>query len=313
MIKHYAKIFLVMFFVLILNACTTTSRQALNNQDKTNIKSTRILLNTAQREIIIQHNNWFNSDLPDPYAPLDGGAIVHTSNYNYNPAAGVLGNVLVSAVQSAQNHTTLRSMDPIRNTLQDFNFISYFNTELKSNVAQLSWLKVNRQEIKYNLKGNEADNIALSDENTTLFIGTTYSLNSTFRKLEVVAYVKLVEKPIGKQNPRTLYANNFFFVNRLPQPNGNSKYNKAQWLKNNGLMLKTNLRDAASLLSSMIAINIGNINSVSSAPENTQLITIRPFNGVQMKGKLIKRQNDYYIIAFNDGTIGAVNSEDIIK
>ena len=305
-----AKFILIIFTALCLNACSTISaRQALNNQDKMNIQSNRILLNSTQREIVMKHNNWFNSNLPDPYAPMDGGAIVHR-NHADRPL-NLMSDLLVTGIQYNQASTTLSSMASVRIILEDFNFLDYFNTELHNTVAKLPWLKVQKQEIKYNLNGTESDIVAASNDNTTLFIGTTYALSSTFRQLEVVAYVKLVQKSIGNQEPRTLYANNFVFINRLPEPNKVANENKEYWVKNNGAMLKAKLRDAASLLSSMIAMDIGNTN-VEAYATNTP-ITLRYLLGVKTKGNLIKQQNGYYIIVLNNKEVYAVNSDDIIN
>lgn len=309
MIKNYTKLFLVSFSLLLLASCATTpTRHSLNNQDKVSIKSSRILLNTTQREIVMQHNNWFHSDLADPYAPMDSGAIVK-HNAPVNPNNGLIGALIVSGIQHSQAGSAIKSMAPVRMTLENFDFIAYFNSELHNHVAQLSWLKVKKQEIKYNVQGSELDNVVAANENTTLFIGTTYAFNSVFRQLEVATYVKLIEKPVGNQTPRTLYTNNFFFVNRLSEPNTNANENKARWLANNGAMLKTKLRDAASLLSKMIVMDIDN---KSYTPANDQLITIRTVEGAKMQGKLIKRLNGYYLILLSNKTLYAINSSDIV-
>lgn len=312
MIKHYNYKFLLIFFAgLFLTACaanTTPIRQVLNNHDKVNIKSNRILLNSTQREIVMQHNNWFNSDLEDPYAPMDSGPILHHNDASVPP--GLLNALVIAGIQHHQARSALTSMASVRNVLEDFDFLNYFNGELRKSVTKVPWLNVQKQEIKYNLKGTESDIVAASDENTTLFIGTTYALNSVFRQLEIIAYVKLVQKPVDNQKPRTLYANNFLFINRLPEYYKNASENKERWIKNNGAMLKTKLRDAASLLSNMIAMDIGNSNIEAYTPN--RLITFR-LNGINTKGSLIKKQNGYYIIVLSSKVVVAVNSDDIVN
>lgn len=308
---HYKNIFLL-FAVLFLTSCTaTSSRQVLNNQDKTNIQSSQILLNSTQREIVMQHNNWFNSDYIDPYAPMDSGYIVH-QNAAANPQAGLIGALVVSGIQHSQANSAMTAMAPIRNALEDFDFLSQFNSDLKHTLGQLPWLNVRKQVIKYNVREDETVIANTANENTTLFIGTTYALNSVFRQLEISAYVKLVQKSANKKDVRTLYTNNFFFVNRLSVPNENASQNKERWIKNNGALLKEKMRDASSLLSHMILMDIGNQN-VQAYPLSNKVIAIRTVYGAKEKANIIKQQNGYYIVMMHDNSLYAVNADDIVS
>ncbi len=297
--------YILFFAIFLLTSCATIPpRHALNDDDKRNIHSNNILLNSNQHEIVMRHNNWFDSDLPDPHLPMPSGPIV--------PQAGITSfppTVLI--VKGIQSHLGSIAISPIRSTIKDFDFLKTFNVEIQNTVAKLPWLKVKKQVIKYDLKSKESEIVADANENTTLFIGTTYALNSNFKKLEVAAYVKLAEKSNNNREPHTLYTNNMYFIYRLPEPNKNTKENKKYWINNNGEQLKEKLHDAASLLANMIKVDIGNSHS-NIYQSNNKLIAFRNINGSKTEGHLIKQQNGYYIISSNDNEIYVVNEHDLI-
>lgn len=317
MIKNYTNFLFAFFSVFLLVSCIATKEMpVLSKEEKSKIQSTRILLNTTQREIVMQHNNWLNSELPHPDAPMDSGAIVKqhppiTRNNNQN----IIVDLIVLGISHVRSKNALHSIAPIRETLEDFNFIAYFNKQLRHHVAKLPWLKVKKLEIKYNLLEPEADIVASANEDNTLFIGTTYALNSVFEKLEVIAYVKLWRKPTADQKEHLLYENNFNFIYRLPDAKKNNTENKKRWIKDNGALLKEKLRDAATLLSEMIAMDIDNTSLVNRFASN-KLIVFRNKYGISSKGRLIKRKDNYFIIGHNSllhQELYAVSSNNILE
>jgi len=124
--------------------------------------------------------------------------------------------------------------------------------------------------------------------------------------------VKLVQKSANKKDVHTLYTNNFFFVNRLSVPNENVSQNKERWIKNNGALLKEKMRDASSLLSNMILMDMGNQN-VQAYPLNNKVIIIRTVYGAKVKANIIKQQNGYYIVMLQDNSLYAVNADNIVS
>lgn len=307
--KHY-KIYVIFTAILFLNACSTISpRLPFNKQNRNSIHSTRVMLNSTQREIVMEHNNWFDSEVPDPYAPMDSGPIVH-HNIGLQPQ-DLIGTLIDVSVKNYHANYALSSMAPLRNNLEDYDFLNSFSLKFQKNVTKLPWVKVQKFELKYNLEGTEPEIVNNQKESSILFIGITYSLNSNFKRLKVIAYVKFVQKAIGKDEPRTLYANNFAFIYRLTYPKTKNNYYQKYWVMNNSAMLKTKLGDAATLLSDVIVMDMDD-STVETYSPNKKIVKFFDLDGGRTKGNLIKKKNDYFIIVEKSKQIYIVNAEDII-
>lgn len=299
--------YILFFIVLLLSSCAVIPpRQPLNNHDKINIHSTRVLLNTNQDEIVMRYSNWFDAELIDPEAPMPRGHIVHYVGGSLS--GGLIGAMVVNGIQSRLASIKIA---PIRSSIDDFDFLKVFNSEIQNNVAKLPWLKVKKQIIRSDLQAyKESEIVNAANENTTLFIGTTYALNSTFKRLEVAAYAKLAQKSTSNQKPLTLYTNNMYFIYRLSDPNQSAKANKEYWMKHGGEKLREKLHNAASLLANIIANDIGN--PFSNIYQRNKLITFRDFSGFKTQGHLIKQQDGYYIISSKDNEIYVINEPVLI-
>lgn len=309
--KIFIKSFVFLPTFALLASCAVDQRQALNMQDRNTIKSSHVLVNSTQREIRYTGSNWFSADLPDPYSPLDMGAIVKPDT-DYNAGEGVLAALVVSGIQQHSAGKSIKEISSVRSALNNFNFVQYFNSQLSHKLKSISWLKVGKQEVRYNVKDSENKFVNSVPENTTLFIGTVYALSEQFRELQVNAYVKLVKKQTNGKS-KTLYSNTFYFYDRLPRSKiGSLDQNRILWIRNNGAMLKEKLSIAGSLLSDMIVLDLSkdSLNSYS----DKKIVNFKTVDLGWLKGPLIARKNDYYIISNpSNGYIYAVNSEELKK
>ncbi len=314
--KSAIKVFALLSICSLLAACAgVQQRQPLTKQNRTKIKSDKAILNTTQRQIVMQHNDWFNSNVVDPYALMDSGAIVH-HNAGYQPGGGLITALVVAGIKHHEASNAITAMAPIQNTLADFNYVRYFNAQLRRKVYDIPWLKIHSHQIRYNIQQSQADILAATKDNAVLFIGMTYALNSVFNQLEVVTYVKLVDKASKKQTTQTLYANNFYFIYRLNYNTLHKEINKKVWLENNGEFLKNKLREAGALLSSMIATDLSEPSENPYSKIKNQVM-LRTVNGAKVYGKVIKKQQGYYIVTltrngYMNGYIYIVNSKDLV-
>ncbi|HLB56536.1 MAG TPA: hypothetical protein VJK30_04325 [Coxiellaceae bacterium] len=293
--KIFIKCIILFPVLLLLAACAIEpQRQALSTQNKKKIHSTQAVLNTTQKGIRLEQNDMFTSNRPDPYDPMDSGPIVTSSS---PVAIDLTSDVILSSIQNHDISGSKKEITPVRNALGNFNYINYFRSDLQENLSTLSWLKLAQIKTKYNIKQGERKVVDATKENSTLFVGTTYALNSTFERLEVIAYVKLDEKSKNGKSLNTLYKNNFYYIYRLTS--NNKKENKLVWVQNNASLLKSKLRDASSMLSKQIADDINNSNLSSGiAQEKVSIVTI---SGIKDSANVIAKKNNYYILSLTNG------------
>ncbi len=312
--KNFIKIAVFLPVFLVLVACVPTpQRQALSIQDKSSIKSNRVLLNTTQREIVMHQNLWLDSDLSDMYEPMDSGPIV-THTETVAAGGGLLGDLMVEGIKHHDAGNAVKLMDPAQSALGDFDYVKCFRNQLTQKMTDLPWLKVKAQDLQYNISDSEDKIVNSAKENTVLFVGTTYALNSTFKRLEVATYVKLDQKQAAGNPPKVLYTNNFYFIYLIPNPTDKAT-NEKFWTSNNGVMLRSKLTDAASLLSSMIVDDIKNPN-LDPYAQIPKTVTFHAIDGDRVKAKLVGNKNGYYILSLNtsgnmNGYMYAVNSNDL--
>ncbi len=313
--KSLLKFFVLLQVILLLTACAS-QRQTLTLQNRRTIKSDNVLVNTTQRNIRMREMSFLNSDVPSPYAPMDKGAIVKPTPAQAGAGGGLIGGLIVASIQHSDVNDAMKGIMPVQEALGDFNYITIFKGKLKQQLATLPWLKLKSVKEKYNIHNSEQAIVNSARENTTLFIGTTYALDSSFKQLEVAAYVKLDEKLAKGNTPKKLYANNFYYIFRLKQPNTKSKANMQVWTKHHAQLLKTRLRDAASLLSKMIAMDIKHPGKHPYA-KFKQIIIVRTIDGQTEKARVIKQTQDYFIVSLISGirikgTIYAVNPAGVV-
>lgn len=312
--KYLIKIICSLPIFLVLTACVPTpQRQALSVQDRTSIKSNRVLLNTTQREIVIHQNNMFSSDISDPYEPMDSGPIV-VHHATYPIGGGLMGALMVEGVKYHDAGKALKSVGPVQSAMGNFDYIQCFKNQLSQKLQSLPWLNIKTQDLQYNISDTEEKIVNASKENTVLFVGTTYALNSTFKRLEVSTYVQLDQKQSGGNGPKVLYTNNFYYIYRLANPTDKDT-NQKFWTDNNGLMLKSKLTDAASLISGMIVDDMKNP-GIDPYAQITQTVTFHTVDGYKVKAKLVGNKKGYSILSLNSHEDGmnymyAVNSDDL--
>ncbi len=119
--KYIAKITPFILTSLLLTSCAQIQQPRLTPEAKSSIKSTRVIVNSTQTKIMVRHNNIFNSDLPDPYSPMDRGAIL--VHYNGTPMnQGLAGILLVEGIKSVQDSRSDKAIAPVKNKLDEINF-----------------------------------------------------------------------------------------------------------------------------------------------------------------------------------------------
>lgn len=293
---------------ILLSSCTNIQQPRLTKDNMKSIKSTRLVLNTNQTEIMVRRNNLFNSDLPDPYSPMDNGAIL--THHDGTPlTTNLLTMLIIDGTKSMQDYSNKKSISSEKKNLTEINYMSNLNANLKADLSKLHWLNLGGQEIKYNLKSDERSYLAKSKEENILFVGTTYALNSGFKQIEVAAYVELAQKTANNKDPRVLYGNNFHFEYRLPNSMKDKNTKKDFWLANNSENVTKKLKDASSLISSMIAMDMSTENLKR---DNNEIITFYNVDGGKEKGRLIARKNDYYLVALDNNELYAFNADAIV-
>lgn len=312
--KYLIRTVFILPILLVLTACVPMpQRQALTVQDRSSIKSNRVLLNTTQREIVVHQNNIFSSDVSDPYEPMDSGPIV-VHHATYAAGGGLMGALMVEGMKYHDAGKALKAIGPVQSALGNFDYIQCFKNQLSKKLSDLSWLKIKTQDLQYNIGDTEEKIVNASKENTVLFVGTTYALNSTFKRLEVATYVQLDQKQPGENGPKVLYTNNFYYIYRLSNPT-DKETNQKFWTDNNGSMLKAKLTDAASLISGMIIEDMKNP-GIDAYPQIMKTVTFHTIDGAKIKAKLLGNKNGYSILSLksNEGMNGymyAVNSDDL--
>lgn len=310
---------LLTILTVLIAGCAVPQRQPLSLHDRNQIKSSKLILNTAQREIAMQHTNWFSDDLPDPYQPMDSGAIVQRNSGAQSPN-GLLNQLIIAGIEHHGATTAQKKLTPIRQALGSFDYIRYFKQQISKNVASIPWLKARKEILKYNIYDNELALATSSKQKTVMFIGTTYALNSSFNRLEVVAYVKLDQNTTTSDSNKaqkkfqTLYKNNFYYVYRLHRHENSERSNIAEWTKNHAGLLKAKLKNAANTLGYMIALDIKN---PSNSPYTTKpTIRIRTLYTRSTPGYLVTKKSGIYIVSlttggFQNGFMYAINKNSI--
>lgn len=299
--KNFIKCIILFPVLLLLAACAIEpQRQALSLQNKQDIRSNKTLLNTTQNGIRLEENYMFSSNRPDPYDLMDGGYIVRKSSPAFSDA--ILDAYINTEIQKHDINESKIAIAPVRNALGNFNYINYFKSDLQKNLSSLPWLKLQSIKVQYNIKRSEQEIVNTAKANTTLLVGTTYALNSTFERLEVVAYVKLDAKSKNGKAPNALYNNIFYYIYYLQS--NNKKINMPIWIQNNASFLKSKLRDASAMLSNAITTDINNPNGLSGSP----IVDVRTIYGIKDKAKVISKKDGYYVLSLiNGGAIYIVN------
>lgn|SRR3990167_5662099 len=304
--KQFIKCIFILPILLLLAACTMgPQRMAISKQNQKTIHDSKVVLNTTQKGIRMQPDNWFSSDKPNPYDLMDSGYIVRSNSDMGAP--DLLTAVIDIGIQDHISNKMKAGISSERRELSNFDYINIFKDDLNQKLSALSWLKLHKMEVKYDIKRSASKIVNESNTSSTLFIGTTYALNSTFERLEVATYVKLFKKQKNNKSPLALYKNNFYFIYYLPEKN-EAKENEIIWEKNNGKLLKKKLIDASSILSSAIAKDLNNSNIIHQGA-NKNNVTIKTIDGTKEKANIIGRIGDYYILSLVSG--GAIYIEAI--
>lgn len=301
--KTFFKFILVSPILLLLAACANEpKRQALSIQNQKAIHSSQAILNTAQNGIQVEQN-WMSPNRPDPYAPEDSGYIVeHNTGV---PAPDLVSALVISGIEDHAENKSVIAVSPIRNALNNFNYIDYFKDDLNKKLSTLSWLKLKNMKVEYGINRTERQIVNTANDNAILFIGTTYYLNSNFERLEVAAYVKLDGKLNNGRSPVALYKNDFHYVYRLAS--NNAKENRLVWMQNNSALLKAKLRDASKLLSEKIVEDINNPNAFD-ANKNATVVSVITVDGAKENAHVIATENNNYILSLtHSGVIYVVN------
>lgn len=263
MIKKYKILLTIGMLAPFLSGCVA-QRQPITIQQRQQIQSNKTILNTTQTGIRLEENNVFNSNLPAGSDPMDSGYMVHKNDVD-DP--GVLEMVISDDIQDHEISNDKKIISPVRKKLGNFSFISCFQNDLNKNLKALPWLGLKKVTVQYNIKEGEKKIVTTSKENTVLFVGTTYALNSTFERLEVMAYVKLDQRLVQKNDIKKIYYNVFSYTYRLPNSN-TKKTNRILWTQDHAALLKNQLRTASAILSKAIASDMNNPNAASSNTNN---------------------------------------------
>src|SRR3990167_9555780 len=237
---RFKRPFLAINLILVgaLSGCVNINRQPLAVQNRQEIQGNQTIVNTTQKNIVAQGNYMCQS--------ASTGYIV--KKYFTTSEPGLLEEMVAEHETSVNDKSNQAAIAPVRTQLGNFNYMNYFTADLKKNLSNLSWLKLSNITTQYNIKADEQTIVNAAQENTTLFVGTTYLLNPNFENLVVTAQVKLDKKQKNK-SIKTLYQNNFYYIYRLPVSKNKSNENLAIWTKNNALFLKEKLGDASAMLS----------------------------------------------------------------
>lgn len=299
----YFKIIVLIPCLLMLSACAVPpERQALSLQDRNQILSNKTIVNTTQRNVRLQANDFINSEYFDPDNPMDSGAIVKANIRPFGP--DLITGIIITAMENNTDRALKKAVAPIQNALSNFDYLQDFKNNLEKNLSTLSWLHLSQIKIKHTIGESEKKLVRISKQNTVLFVGTTYALNSTFERLMVSVYVKLDLKLRNGQF-KTLYQNDFNYIYRLNHSNSTLK-NKLIWTHDHASFLISKLQDASVLLSHEIVNDLNNPNQLIS---NVRSIThVRTISGHVFKAQIVKQKNGYYFLSLvNGGVIYIVN------
>lgn len=292
----------------LLAGCTTF-RQPMTMASRTKVHSDQAVLNTNQREI--------KPDL-NIQQPLTSATVPASMPNQYNPAVGAaggligsfIGQLIVTGINHHRIKVAEKDIKPIRNELIDYHFMRKLSHQVKSQLRQIHWLKLKKTTYKFGIsKDLKSYLINNAKQNTTLFVGATYALNSDFNALFVKAVVELDKQ--DRQNDKgykVLYKNRFTYLLRLPKQDHNRRTSTADWVKAHGSKLKRALNQASREIAKMIAMDINNPQKKAyESMTNAQVIRFSDEFGDRLSGRLMKKTANGYIVRISDGSLYAFN------
>ena len=160
--------------LLTLSGCNTTPNNYLTKQATNKIGKTDVYITIPQKEIT---------------ADIDKSQV----------AAAVGGGLLFAlidvAVESNRANTAEELIQPIKDNLLGVNFNQLFKEKLELELANITWLNINKIVFNHDLATNQAQtNFESSKSDAVLFVNASYSLSSDFSKLTAKANTSIIPK-----------------------------------------------------------------------------------------------------------------------
>ncbi len=279
---------LALLSILLLTGCVRTVRQPLSVASRKQIKSDQAVLDTDQREINPTYN-------PEPYY------------------GSVLANLVKVVINHYANKKVNKAITPIRSTLTNYDFSKMLYAQLNRKLTKVKWLKLNRTHMDYHLQGKQINKIIRSaKQNTTLLIYLSYDLTPSFQAFVAEADVSLYKKDkTAKKGFKTIYSNQFYYINTLPKKDHHLKQDAKIWTANDGRLIKSALNEAAASLANMLIKDIQNPNSKLYQSIAKKPIKFSKNNLGYQHGKVIAKRADRYLIRANTGAMYNVNRNTI--
>jgi hypothetical protein len=323
--KHILKTVMmlaVLFGLLQLTGCAGYQRTPLTQASRDQITQTHVMVNGIQHHLIIHNNNLLNSHISSGYAPMPEGAIVSYSNtdpgsiYPNGTQGGLIqaiGDDIALAIGAHHDQeNNKKDLQPILLAQGKDHVLLNFKHDLMAHLTKIHWLKAKSGQISYNL-AQYPKRLKAGTANNVLFIGTTYALNSHMNQLEVTAYVHSLLHSKGKAN--AAYDNKFTYIHSIGD-SADKAANQAVWMKNHAQLLRAKLKQAASVLSALIAYDIRHPGAVT-APVGAMQVTLRgthdDFDGRKTTVPVLSHQHGRYTVLMPDGEMYNVNKRYLLS
>jgi hypothetical protein len=241
--------------LLALAACVTPvpPHEALPPAARDKIASTEMVAPIAQNEIYV-------------YVP--------PSQLASSGQGGLLGALVLASIDAGVDKTRAgraeKAVKPLRDAIVDFSFDDTLTSELKTAMAQVSWLHLDAARV---VKETSVDSlnkaIADSKASAVLITAANYELSNDGSVLTVTLVADLypnsdalnaLKKPANteqRSHPlNAIYRNTFVFEISAPGAGTNRDANIAAWSANRGEPMRVALKRAAAKLSQMLAVDV---------------------------------------------------------
>ncbi len=160
--------------LIILSGCGSTPNNYLSKQITNKIGKTDVYITIPQKEITAEIER-------SQVAAATGG--------------GLLFALVDVAIESSRANKAEELLQPIKNSLIDINFNQMFVEKLKTELANLEWLNVNKIVLINDLVPNQMQlNFEESDADAIMLINARYALSSNFSQLTANANASILPK-----------------------------------------------------------------------------------------------------------------------
>jgi hypothetical protein len=279
---------------LALAACATPVpiHQAMPADARTRLATTDVVVPVKQNEIYIY--------VPPSQMAMYGGG-------------GLILALLDASVDSNNANTAEEAVGPLRNALVDFNFDQVLQTELKTALAQASWLNASGYQVVKEVSDANFDKILTgSQASAVLFVSANYTLNwsgdsvsvsiSPFLFPKTTELAAMVPAPVTS-GPKTssanaLYRNVMTFRDRAPNATDEREANLVTWSAQNAAVMRASLQRAATKLAAMLMTDLHEPLPPID-PKTTKLPTIVVDN---VTGYIVRTDAEGSLVQFPTGT-----------